>query len=124
MITLIHVCGIYSLAFAIFHIGFWKMFKWGSELKKLSFANKGIMQILNIQIIFYCLFIAFICFAFPTELMTTKLGNTTLVATSLFWFIRTLQQFIFLRANHYKIHILTIIFLTGAIIFILPVLMK
>lgn len=124
MITLIYIGGIYSLAFAIFHIGFWKMFKWNSELKKLSFANKGIMQILNIQIIFYCFFIAFICFVFPTDLLTTKLGNTILVATSLFWFIRTIQQFIFLRANHYKIHILTIIFLAGAIIFILPVLMK
>lgn len=124
MITVIYVCGLYSLAFSLFHIGFWKMFKWKSELKKLNFANKGIMQILNIQLTYYFLFVAFICFVFPAELLTTKFGNLFLAGTSLFWFIRTIQQFIFLRANNYKIHILTFIFLVGTILFALPVIMK
>ena len=124
MTTLIYVCGLYSLAFALFHIGFWKMFKWKSELKKLSFANKGIMQILNVQITYYFIFVAFVCFIFPVELLTTKIGNFFLAGTSLFWLIRTIQQFIFLQANNYKIHILTFIFLVGAILFALPVIMK
>ena len=124
MKTLIYVCGLYSLAFALFHIGFWKMFKWKSELKKLSFANKGIMQILNVQITYYFIFVAFVCFIFPNELLTTKIGNFFLAGTSLFWLIRTIQQFIFLQANNYKIHILTFIFLVGAILFALPVIMK
>ena len=110
MTTTIFLCGLYSLAFAIFHIGFWKIFKWESDLKKLSFANKGIMQILNVQLIFYFLFTAFVCFAFPTELLNTKIGSTFLVANSFFWLIRLIQQFIFLRANHKAIHILTILF--------------
>lgn len=121
MATIIYVCGFYSLAFALFHIGFWKMFNWNSELKNLSFANKGIMQILNVQLTYFCFFVAFICFAFPSELLTTNLGISFLAGTSLFWFIRTVQQFIFLRANNYKIHILTILFLAGAIIFAIPV---
>lgn len=75
MTMLIYVCGLYSLAFALFHMGFWKMFKRESELGKLNFANNGIMQILNIQIIYYFLFVACICFIFPVELLTTKLGN-------------------------------------------------
>lgn len=124
MITVIYVCGLYSLAFALFHIGFWKMFRWKSELQKLSFANKGIMQILNVQITYYLIFVAFMCFIFPGELLTTKLGNFFLGGTSLFWLIRTIQQFIFLRANNYKIHILTFIFLIGTILFALPIIMK
>ena len=124
MITIIYVCGLYSLAFALFHIGFWKIFNWNSELKKICFANKAIVQILNVQIIYYFFFVTFVCFVFPTELMTTKLGNILLGSTSLFWFIRTIQQFIFLRANHYNIHILTIIFLAGTILFALPILTK
>lgn len=123
MKIVIYSCGLYSLAFACFHIGFWKIFKWKSELKKISFANKAIIQILNVQIIYYLFFVTFLCFAFPEELMNSKLGNILLGATSIFWFIRTIQQFIFLRARHYKIHILTIIFLVGTILFALPLLM-
>lgn len=122
MKTILFICGFYNIAFALFHTGFWKIFHWNAELKKLSFANKAIMQILNIQIIYYFVFTAVICFAFPTELLTTKLGNWFLMGTSLFWLIRTIQQFIFLKANHYKIHLLTFIFLIGTVLFSLPVL--
>ena len=124
MNTIILLCGLYNIGFAIFHIGFWKIFHWDSELKKLSFANKGIMQILNVQMIYYWLFVAIACFAFPTELLTTKFGNFFLIGNSIFWLLRTIQQFIFLRANHIAIHILTFIFMIGALLFALPLLMK
>ena len=124
MKTILLMCGVYNIGFALFHIGFWKIFHWNTELKKISFANKAIMQILNIQIIYYFVFTAVICFVFPTELVTTKFGNWFLAATSLFWLIRTLQQFIFLRANHYKIHLLTFIFLIGTILFSLPLILR
>jgi hypothetical protein len=124
MKTILFICGIYSLAFAIFHMGFWKIFNWNNDLKKLSFANKGIMQILNGQIIYYFLFVALICFVFPDELFSTTLGNVFLLGCSFFWLIRAIQQFVFLRANHYIIHILTILFIVGIVLFALPVFMK
>jgi hypothetical protein len=124
MEIIILLCGIYNIGFAIFHVSFWKIFQWDTELKKISFANSGIMQILNVQITFYFVFVAVFCFVFPTELLTTKFGSYFLGTASLFWFIRTIQQLIFLRANNYKLHILTIIFLAGAILFALPILMK
>ncbi len=124
MKTILILCGLYNIGFAIFHISFWKIFHWDSDLKKLSFANKAIIQILNVHMIYYFLFVAFICFAFQTELLTTKFGNIILIGNSLFWLLRTIQQFIFLRANHIKIHILTIIFVIGTILFAIPILMK
>jgi len=120
MKTLLYLCGFYNLAFALFHFGFWKLFQWNKELNNLSFANKGIMQILNIQICYYFIFTAIICFVFPTELVTTKLGNLFLIGSSLFWLIRTIQQFIFFRIDNYKIHLLTFIFMVGTILFLLP----
>lgn len=123
MKTILFLCGVYSIGFALFHTGFWKIFRWNKELKKISFANKAIMQILNIQIIYYFIFTAGICFVFPTELLTTPLGNWFLGGTCLFWLIRTLQQFIFLRANYYQIHLLTFIFLIGTVLFALPLLL-
>jgi hypothetical protein len=124
METILLMCGFYNIGFALFHFGFWKIFNWKVELKKLSYPNKAIMQILNIQICYYFLFTAIICFAFPSELFTTKFGNWFLIGTSLFWLIRTLQQLIFLRANHYKIHLLTFIFLIGTVLFALPIFFK
>jgi hypothetical protein len=124
MNTIILLCGLYNIGFAIFHIAFWKIFHWDNELKKLSFANKGIMQILNVQMIYYWVFVAIACFAFPTELLTTKFGNFFLIGNSIFWLLRTIQQFIFLRANHIAIHILTFIFMIGALLFALPLLIK
>jgi phage shock protein PspC (stress-responsive transcriptional regulator) len=121
MTFIIYLCGFYCLVFAVFHIGFWKRFNWDKDLKKLLFANRGIMQILNVQIIYYFLAVAFLCFAFPYELQDTKLGNAFLLSCSLFWLIRTVQQFIFLKANSKLIHILTVIFIIGTILFALPV---
>jgi len=122
--TIILLGGLYNFGLAIFHLFFWKIFNWGSDLKKLSFANRAIMQILNVQVIVYFVFTGVVCFVFPTELLHTKLGTYFLGGTSLFWFVRTIQQFIFLNVNQYKIHILTLIFLIGTILFALPVLIK
>lgn len=79
----------------LFHIGFWKIWDWNTELEKLSFTNKWIMPILNVQIIYYFIFTAVICFAFHKELFTTNLGKCFLMSTAGFWFIRAIQQFVF-----------------------------
>lgn len=122
MDTIILLCGIHSLAFAIFHICFWKLFNWKIELNKLNFANKAIVQILNIRIIFLLFFVAFICFYFPSELLNTLFGQVFLGGISLFWLGRTIEQFIFLRVNNKYVHLLTFLFIVGALLFGIPVL--
>jgi hypothetical protein len=67
--TIIYACSAYYLAFALFHIGFWKLFNWKIELSKLNFANSAIMQILNLRLIFMCFLMAFIYFKYPQELI-------------------------------------------------------
>ncbi len=124
MEQLIYVCGFFNSAFAVFHILFWKIFRWKKDLKQLSFANKAIMQILNIQLTYFFLFVAMVCFIFPNELLTTNLGRFFLLGNSVFWFIRTLQQFIFLSVNHFKIHLLTFLFILGTILFAIPFFIK
>ncbi|MCL2682881.1 MAG: hypothetical protein FWE63_05280 [Bacteroidales bacterium] len=120
MKTVIYLCGFYSLIFAVFHMGFWKMFKWAEELKKLDIVNKAVMEVLNIQIIFIFLFISTICFVFPNELRSTKMGHIVLLGCSLFWLIRIVNQFIFFEIN-VGTYVLTAIFVIGVVIFALPV---
>lgn len=115
------LCGIYSVGFAVFHILFWRLFSWKKDLEKLSRPNKAIVQILNIRLIYFFLFVALACFLFPKTLTQTEFGKFFLGGISVFWLGRTVEQFIFLRINHPSIHILTITFILGSLLFGIPV---
>ena len=111
MYTVIIFLGFYNLLFAVFHLLFWRLFKWKEEV-----------QILNIQIVFYFVAVAIVCFCFTNELLTTDLGKVFLLGNSLFWAIRLVQQYIFLRKNSFVIHFLAVLFLLGTVLFLLPLL--
>ena len=116
------LCGLYSLGFALFHTQFWRIFHWKKELAKLSAPNRAIMQIFNTRIIYLALFVAFVCFFYPNDLLETRLGMVFLAGFSLFWLGRFLEQFIFLsKVNHWMVPLLTVIFLLGAGLFALPI---
>ncbi|MFD3002578.1 hypothetical protein ACFS7Z_19555 [Pontibacter toksunensis] len=119
---IIYLCGLHSLGFAIFHMFFWRLFEWDTDLEKVSKQNKAIIQIFNLRLIYIFLFFTFICFFFTKDLYSTGLGKVTLVGCSLFWVGRAIEQFIFLNFNHSLIHLLTFLFVIGAILFILPLL--
>ena len=123
MKTIIYLGGIYNLLFAIFHMGFWKMFNWGEELKKIDVTNSAVMQVMNVHLIYYFLFTAVICFVFPTELQSTKLGKAFLLTCAGFWLLRIVQQFIFFEINA-GAYVLTAILLVGVVLFALPVFKK
>lgn len=121
METVVFICGIYSFLFGVFHLFFWKFFKWKKDLVKLSQVNRGIMQILNIQMVFVFFSMGSICLFFNNEILETTLGKAFFLVNSGFWGIRLINQFCFLRINNYKMHLLTFIFFIGFILFLLPV---
>lgn len=121
-IHIIYICGIYNMLFALFHLFFWKMFKWETELKKLHFSNKAIMQILNIRITYVFLFMSFIYFYCAKEIVTSELGYVIIVGMGVFWLGRTIEQFVFFNFRSKRVNMLTIVFLLGTIIHFLPLL--
>ena len=121
---LLHLCGIYNLAFAIFHISFWKIFKWNEDLKRNSVGNRAIIQILNIRLIYIFLLMAFIYFFYPDQLIETKIGFVLLIGFLGFWIGRTVEQFIFLRVKSKMVTILTVVFFIGIIIHLLPIIIR
>ena len=120
---MIFICGVYSLGFAIFHTQFWRLFDWKNDLIKLKPFNKGIIQIANLRLIYFFLFVAAICFFFPHELLTTGLGRFFLGGMSIFWLGRAIEQFIFLKIDHPMVHLMTYLFLIGALLFAAPILL-
>ena len=117
---LIFSAGIHSVSFAIFHVFFWQLFSWKKELAKVNIATRAIIQILNIQLIFLLLYVAVMCFVFPKELLTTPFGQFTSACIGLFWLIRLIQQPIFLRLNVVAVHFLSLLFLVGTVLWLLP----
>jgi hypothetical protein len=120
---MILLCGIYCCGMAFFHLFFAKLFDWKNDLAKLNVANRAIIQITNLRLIYLFVFVALICFLFPGQLTSTSLGRFFMIGMSVFWFTRTIEQFIYLKINHPMVHLLTYLFLVGAILFLVPIIL-
>lgn len=119
--TLIYIGGIYNILLIIFHLSFWRIFKWEKELKRMNFLNGNVYQILNISLTFVFVIFAYLSFFYNNELISTPLGNITLKLIAFFWFFRALQQIYFFGIKNWISIGFTIFFLVGSIIYIYPV---
>lgn len=55
-------CALYNLAFAIFHLTFWKLLNWKDELQRVSANNRAVMQTLNLCLTFVFFLAAYLYF--------------------------------------------------------------
>lgn len=95
--TLIKLGGAYNIVLIVFHLMFWRLFDWRSDLRSLTFLNRAVMQVLNISLIAVFVIFAYISLAHTDELLTTCLGRTMLAGMALFWAARTVQQAVFFK---------------------------
>ena len=115
------LCALHSVALGVFHLCFWRLFDWPRELPRLGRVNRAIVQILNLRLSFVFFALAALCLLYPEALATTPLGRALLVVMVLFWAGRTIEQFVFLRGlRHPAVHMLTAVFVLGAVLFALP----
>lgn len=118
---LVLIGAFYNLTFAIFHIFFWKIFKWKSELIKLSKTNAAIMQVLNLCLTFVFFLFAFLSLAYKNTLVSTSLGNTLLLAIALFWFLRAIYQVVFWGLSNTISLAFFVMFVLGALLYSIPI---
>ncbi|OGP86468.1 MAG: hypothetical protein A2Y95_08530 [Deltaproteobacteria bacterium RBG_13_65_10] len=115
--TLVVIGGAFNLLFALFHLLFWRIFGWKTDLTKLSFVNRAIMQILNLCLTFAFVIFAYISFAHPRELLATGLGHSLLMLIAGFWFLRAIEQVVFFRLRHWASWAFLGAFLGGATLY-------
>lgn len=120
MKLLLTVGGVYNIAFAIFHIFFWKIFNWNRDLKKLEKINKAIMQVLNLCLTFCFIVFSYLSFFHSAELLTTSLGTVVLSAISIFWLLRAIEQMVFFKRKNLVSIVFFIVFLGGFVIYGIP----
>jgi hypothetical protein len=119
---LLILAGVFDIAFAIFHLRFWKIFRWREELPKLSFANRGILQVLNLCLTYIFLVMGAACLFLADELTTSRLGRLALASIALFWALRAIYQPVFFGLKHPLSIGLFVAFLLGTALHALPLL--
>ncbi|MEW8438345.1 MAG: hypothetical protein AB2689_09330 [Candidatus Thiodiazotropha taylori] len=112
--------GIYMVALIVFHVLFWRIFKWPETLMSLNRVNKSTIQVLNISLTFIFAIFAYISFFHTDELLNTQLGNTLLILISLLWLFRAAQQLVFYDPRNKASIGLTVYFLVGAVLYGIP----
>ena len=111
--------GIFNLLFFVFHIFFWKIFGWRDDLKNLKPINRGIMQVLNLCLMFCFLIFAYISFFRVTDMLTTCLGKSLALGIAAFWIFRAILQFIFFSRTKLVSYIFFFVFLIGGWLYLM-----
>jgi hypothetical protein len=88
----------YNVALAVFHLGFWRLFRWNEELTKLHPVNRGVVQVMNLMLAFLFLMLAAVQVLNAAELTATPLGRLLMAGLTLAWVLRAILQPIFWRA--------------------------
>ena len=111
---LLKIGGCYNLAFAAFHLFFWRIFDWKRDLASLSFLNRAIMQVLNLCLTFVFVAFGYLSLAHGGEMLGSPLGRALIFLIGLFWLLRALQQAIFFRLRKPLSWAFLFVFLAGA----------
>lgn len=85
----------YNVALAVFHLGFWRMFRWSEELPKLHPVNRGVVQVMNLMLMAFLLLMAAVQVLNATELTATPLGRLLVAGMAGLWVLRAILQPIF-----------------------------
>jgi hypothetical protein len=93
--ALIKLGGLATVGWFIFHLFFWRLFRWETQLRKLSAVNSGVMQVLNLCLSFVFLIFALISLRYPDELLKPGLGSAALTGMGVFWLLRLIEQPLF-----------------------------
>jgi hypothetical protein len=102
--------GLYHLGFALFHLGFWRLFRWKEELGRLGHLNRAIVQTLNLCITYFAFGIAVLALGFPAAM-----SPALLAMLAGFWLLRAVEQVVFFRRVEARINAaLVALFLAGA----------
>lgn len=107
------LCALYNLGWGLFHLLFWRLLRWKTELPLLSRTNAGVMQILNICLTWLFFVMAYLFYRFPSELVLTPLGRTLTAGMLLFWLLRTVLQVVYMNMGQRVHQVLLGLFVLG-----------
>jgi hypothetical protein len=114
--------GVFAAAFAVFHLLFWKLFRWRTDLAKLTSVNRAIVQILNLCLTFLFVVFAYLSFVHTAELLETDLGRSVLFLVAVMWYLRAVEQVVFFGLRKPISILFFALFVVGGSLYAIPLL--
>jgi hypothetical protein len=112
--TFVVLAGIFNLAFALFHMAFWRLFQWPASLGSMGHINRGILYVLNLALTAIFILTGVLLLVYPDDVENTGLGLALLWGLTLFWLARAaVQPAVFGLKRRLSI-VLFLVFLFGA----------
>lgn len=105
---------LYNAAFGLFHLSFWKLFRWDEELPRLGKVNRSVMQILNLRLTYVFFFFGLIFAVLAHEGEHGLLPTLLVGGMALFWLMRAFEQVWFFGWRNTVSNIMLGTFLVGA----------
>ncbi len=119
---LVKIGGFYNILLVVFHLSFWQLFNWETDLRKLSFINRAVMQVINLSLTFVFIIFAYISLVHTNELLSSALGQSLLSLMAAFWFLRSIEQVIFFKLKSRLSFAFLLFFLIGTVLYAIPAL--
>ena len=113
---MVMAAGIYNLAFAGFHLAFWRLFGWGREIARMSPVNAAILQVLNLCLTLVFVLAGAVCLFHSAELVGTDLGHFILFAMGAFWLFRLVLQPMYFGLGHPASRVMVVVFAVGTVL--------
>jgi hypothetical protein len=123
MRRMIILAALFNAGFAIFHMFFWRLFGWPASLEPAGKINAGIIQVLNLCIIFVFLAIGGVQAVISLTADADSIAPLML-GIAAFWLFRAVLQPLFFPLRHKTSALLFFLFLAGSAIHALPVLLN
>ena len=113
---MVMAAGIYNLAFAGFHLAFWRLFVWRREIARMSPVNAAILQVLNLCLTLVFVLAGAVCLLYSGDLVGTDLGHFLLFAMSGFWLFRLVLQPMYFGLGHPASRLIAVVFAAGTVL--------
>ena len=112
--------GIFCACFALFHLAFWWLFRWKTELAKLTSLNRAVVQVLNLSLTFVFVIFAYLSLAHTAEMESTPLGRSLLLLIALLWYLRAIEQIYFFGLRTRLSVLFLVFFALGGTLYLIP----
>ncbi|MCP3978140.1 MAG: hypothetical protein GY716_02255 [bacterium] len=112
--------GVFAVGFFAFHVMFWKLFRWKTELAKLTSLNRAVVQVLNLALMFCFVIFAYLSLVYPAELLSTSMGRSLVLLIAALWFLRAVEQIVFFSMKSTLSVLFFLVFLLGGTLYAAP----
>jgi len=123
-LLLIHIAGVFSILFTLFHAGFYWIFNWSKTLIVMNPIDKAILLTFNLIGILLLLYSVILSLGFARQLIETTVGKSLLLFFTLFYVVRIFSEFAYFGFRMPGSIVIIVMCLIPAVCFSLPAFLK